>query len=151
MNFKLFLEQNNEEVEIYDFKRGEDEGGMSITDAMYVKYKNKKYLLLQFYSSPNVFMGSNTKLDNPLFIGIIVHTEKGKGWEPMIMTKTGEEEITGASFYEGFAHKKFLNIREDFYKVLEKALINENGRKKLLAKFSLKPSTREHFGDIVAN
>jgi hypothetical protein len=147
MNFKLFVEQKDYKAEVYDFKREID--GNEITDAMYIKYKGKKFLLEQFYSNPDVLGKLGVK--DPLFIGINVYRFYKNKWVPVVMTRDGSEYIQGAAFYEGFAHKLFRNVPINFYDVLVYALTNEKGRQKLLAKFSLKPSTREHFGDIVAN
>lgn len=147
MNFKLFVEEKEYKAEIYDFKRDID--GSEITDSMYVKYKGKKFLLEQFYSNPDVLGKLGVK--EPLFIGIKVYRFYEEKWVPVIMTRDGDEYVQGASFYEGYMYKLFRSVPIDFYKVLTHALTNEKGRQKLLAKFSLKPSTREHFGDIIAN
>jgi hypothetical protein len=146
MNIKLLVEKKEHKPEIYDFKRQVDK--TEIVDAMYIKFKNKKFLLEQFFSDPSTASRHGMRLSSePLFIGIKVYREHEGKWVPVIMTRHGEEYIQGASFYEGYAHKLFRNVPKEFYKVLALALMNSKDRKMLL--YKVKPSTKKHFEDII--
>jgi hypothetical protein len=141
-------ESIKEEPEIVDYKRellGNPYPSLPkniYNDKMFIDYKGKKFVVDQKFSK-------GTR--EPMFLGIKVYEIMKNGSKKYYLEgNMNDNYMDGYTFFVRISDREKSLYHSKLRYVYLLGLMNHRDREKLLVKFSMKPGTREHFGDITS-